>query len=157
MTRTKIITTLCIVHKDNKLLLGMKKRGFGEGRWNGFGGKVSENETIEEGAKRGMKEEAGIELADLEKLGVIDFKFQITGEEIEVNIFKSTDFSGEPIETEEMWPEWFDVDRIPFEAMWPDDPFWMPLFLADKKFKGRFLFGENDVILEKELEEVDDI
>jgi hypothetical protein len=26
--------------------------------------------------------------------------------------------SGVPIETEEMLPQWFDVDHIPFEKMW---------------------------------------
>jgi 8-oxo-dGTP diphosphatase/2-hydroxy-dATP diphosphatase len=30
----------------------MKKRGFGVGRWNGFGGKVEKQETILDGAKR---------------------------------------------------------------------------------------------------------
>lgn len=38
------LLTLCIVRKDSKVLLGMKKRGFGEGCWNGFGGKVTEGE-----------------------------------------------------------------------------------------------------------------
>mgnify|MGYP001560708223 FL=1 len=32
--------TLCIIHQHSKILLGMKKRGFGAGRWNGFGGKL---------------------------------------------------------------------------------------------------------------------
>jgi hypothetical protein len=36
----KKLLTLCIVHQNDKVLLGMKKRGFGMGRWNGFGGKV---------------------------------------------------------------------------------------------------------------------
>ena len=49
--------TLVAVLKENNILLGMKKRGFGEGRWNGFGGKVETGETIEEGAKRELKEE----------------------------------------------------------------------------------------------------
>ena len=26
--------------------------------------------------------------------------------------------------------------------MWADDPYWMPLFLKNKKFKGRFVFDE---------------
>ncbi|XP_032115703.1 7,8-dihydro-8-oxoguanine triphosphatase isoform X1 [Sapajus apella] len=44
--------TLVLVLQPQRVLLGMKKRGFGAGRWNGFGGKVQEGETIEEGAKR---------------------------------------------------------------------------------------------------------
>ena len=34
------------------MVVGMKKRGFGKGCWNGFGGKVAEGETIMDGAKR---------------------------------------------------------------------------------------------------------
>jgi len=33
----------------------MKKRGFGQGKWNGFGGKVEPNESIEQAAIREMK------------------------------------------------------------------------------------------------------
>ena len=34
-----------------KILPGFKKRGFGNGWWNGFGGKVYQGETIEDGAR----------------------------------------------------------------------------------------------------------
>jgi hypothetical protein len=37
-----------MLSKNNQLLLGVKKRGFGEGWWNGFGGKVHKGESIEE-------------------------------------------------------------------------------------------------------------
>ncbi|XP_078221898.1 uncharacterized protein LOC118150622 [Callithrix jacchus] len=46
------LSTLVLVLQPQQVLLGMKKRGFGAGRWNGFGGKVQEGETTEEGAKR---------------------------------------------------------------------------------------------------------
>jgi hypothetical protein len=73
---------------------------------------------------------------------------------MEVHIFKADKFSGEIRESEEMKPQWFDVKEIPFSKMWPDDIYWMPMFLEGKKFTGKFLFGENDVILEKELKEI---
>ena len=44
--------TLVLVKQGQNVLLGMKKRGFGVGRWNGFGGKVEKQETILDGAKR---------------------------------------------------------------------------------------------------------
>jgi len=47
-------TTLCYLIKEKpqiQILLGMKKRGFGEGKLNGFGGKVKESETVEEAAR----------------------------------------------------------------------------------------------------------
>jgi len=149
--------TLCIAQQNSKILLGMKKRGFGVGRWNGFGGKLSEGETIEDAAKRELIEEAGIELVDWNKVGVIDFEFKGNPEILQVHIFKVNNFLGEPIESEEMKPQWFDISEIPFKEMWPDDFYWMPLFLSGKKFKGKFIFGGNGVILEKELIEVKEI
>ncbi len=147
----KKILTLCLIVDQKRVLLGMKKRGFGEGRWNGFGGKVEEGETIEEGARREMLEEAGIQIKDLEKMGILDFKFLDDGNLLEVHIFKSSSYEGKPIETEEMLPQWFDFLDIPFSEMWPDDLYWLPLFLKDKKFKGNFVFENKDKIISHEL------
>ncbi len=153
----KKLLTLCIIHQHPKVLLGMKKRGFGVGRWNGFGGKVAPGETIEDAAKREMFEEAGIKLKNLDKVAIIQFEFKGNPEILETHIFKSNDFDGIPTESEEMKPQWFFIDEIPFKEMWPDDIHWIPLFLKGKKFKGKFLFGEADVVLEKELIEVEKI
>ncbi len=155
--------TLVLVHQHPKILLGLKKRGFGEGRWNGFGGKLEEGETIEEAARREVSEEVGLTLNDIEKRGIIVFEFEDGSKTLEVHIFCSGDISGEPMETEEMKPEWFHMDEIPFSQMWPDDIHWIPLFLQGKKFKGRFKFDKpsgsefTSTILEHELEEVDEI
>lgn len=46
------VLTLVFVLRPGEVLLGYKKRGFAQGWWNGFGGKVEAGETIEEGAKR---------------------------------------------------------------------------------------------------------
>ena len=157
----KRILTLCIVHQHPRILLGMKKKGFGKGWWNGFGGKVEEGESIKEAARRETKEETGIDVKDLNKIGIIEFRFKNYQEILEVHLFKSEKFSGEPTESEEMSPKWFHVDKIPFDKMWPDDIFWMPLFLSGKKFSAKFIFsGSPDQdygseILEKELIEVD--
>ena len=149
--------TLCIVQRPPRVLLGMKKRGFGAGRWNGFGGKLDPGETVEVAMRREMREEVGIELQNLDKIGILDFEFQGKPEILQVHIFRSDDFSGEPLESEEMKPQWFHADEIPFDQMWPDDRHWLPLFLSGKKFIGRFLFGDADAILEMELSEVRDL
>ena len=44
--------TIIFVREGTRVLLGYKKRGFGQGRWNGFGGKVESDETVKEGAIR---------------------------------------------------------------------------------------------------------
>lgn len=147
----KKIMTLCIIHQHPKVLLGMKKCGFGSGRWNGFGGKVLEGEEIEDAARRELSEEAGVEVGNIEKYGVIDFEFDGNPEILEVHIFKAGDFVGEPKESDEMRPQWFFVDEIPFKEMWPDDIYWVPLFLKGRKFKGKFKFGKGDSILEKDI------
>lgn len=147
----KILTTLCIIHRHPKVLLGLKKRGFGEGRWNGFGGKVKNGETIEDAAKREISEEAGIEIDKMEKVAVIDFEFKGNPEMLEMHVFRAKNFSGEPKETEEMEPRWFNIDQIPFQEMWPDDRYWLPLFLEGKKFKGKFFFDGFDTIVKHEL------
>lgn len=113
-----------------------------------------QGETIEEAVRREIREEAGIEVDDLEKVGMIDFEFMGDPEILEVHVFRSTLFSGDPTETEEMRPQWFSVDGIPFVNMWPDDSYWFPLFLSGKKFKGKFLFQDHDRILARELHEV---
>lgn len=152
------ILTLIIIQKNGKVLLGMKKRGFGKDRLNGFGGKVEEGESIENAARREVKEEAGIDVKEIEKIGILDFEFQSKkGEILNVHIFKAIEFIGEPSESEEMKPAWFDENKIPFELMWPDDKFWMPLFLKNKKFKGNFLFGVGDSVIEYNLNEVENI
>jgi 8-oxo-dGTP diphosphatase / 2-hydroxy-dATP diphosphatase len=149
------ISTLCLLYQHPKILLGMKKRGFGMGRWNGFGGKLEPGETIEQAAKREMLEESGVRVSNLIEVGNLDFKFENKPDEIlEVHIFRTEDYSGEPVEGEEMKPQWFNIDEIPFKDMWPDDKYWMPLFLQKKKFKGHFLFGPGDSVLDYKLEEV---
>lgn len=153
--------TLCLIHRDNKILLGLKKRGFGEGLWNGFGGKMEEGETVENAAKRELKEESGLEATDFNKVGILEFSFEEDPKILEVHIFKVNDFVGEPKESEEMRPEWFDIDKIPFEEMWSDDSFWLPVFLDGKIFKGKFHFDRPSdsvhkaKILKQELLEVD--
>lgn len=148
------ILTLCIVQESNRILLGLKKRGFGVGRFNGFGGKINPDETIEEAALRELEEEAGIKALDLEEYGIINFEFKGKKDILEVHIFKATKFTGEIIESEEMLPQWFALNEIPYNEMWSDDIYWLPLFLEGQKFRGRFLFDEEDKVLEKELEKI---
>ena len=156
--KTKKVLTLCLTLLDGKILLGMKKRGFGMGRWNGFGGKVHENETIEDAAKREMREESCVEIETMRKVGIHEFVFENNADEtLEVHVFRVIRFRGEPTETEEMKPQWFAFDEIPYDTMWSDDRYWFPLLLKGKKFRTRFLFGDGDIILEKSIDEVTEL
>src|SRR3989338_4960211 len=71
------LTTLCLLLKEGKILLAMKKRGFGVGKWNGVGGKVEAGESIKLAAARELKEEIGVDFLEehLEETGNIKFYF----------------------------------------------------------------------------------
>jgi len=150
---TKTLMTVSLIYEPPQILLGMKKRGFGQGRWNGFGGKVKQGESIEESAIREIKEETGIFVEEIERRGIIDFEFQEKpGEILEVHFFKIKKYSGVPSESEEMLPKWFHIDEIPYKEMWPDDKYWMPLFLENKKFRGKIYFKDQNTILNQKIE-----
>lgn len=146
-----VVTTLCLVHKHPHILLGMKKSGFGAGRWNGFGGKVEKGESIENAARRELLEESGLEAKDIKIARILYFKFKDDTAPIETHVFCCTEFKNQPSETKEMKPQWFHINSIPFDEMWPDDREWLPLFLTGKKFEGTYLFKDYDTIIESKL------
>ncbi len=60
--------------------------------------------------------------------------------------------AGEIVETEEMRPQWYEQDSIPYDKMWPDDEKWYPTMLEDKTFKAYYLFEGHDKILGEKFE-----
>jgi len=97
--KTKLYTLAFIRNNDN-ILLGMKKRGFGVGRWNGFGGKVNSDETILEAAKRELLEESGLTTNELQEAGILKFEFVGEPEILEVHVFTTNKYEGTPTESE---------------------------------------------------------
>jgi 8-oxo-dGTP pyrophosphatase MutT (NUDIX family) len=135
------------------ILLAMKKRGFGMGKWNGVGGKVDAGETIEEAARREAKEEIGVDVGVLTKVAEISFYFRGNPEWNQlVHVYTTDDWKGEPRETEEMAPAWYHPSTIPYDIMWQDDIYWIPKMLLGEYISASFTFGENEMILEKKVE-----
>jgi|FLOH01.1.fsa_nt_gi 8-oxo-dGTP diphosphatase / 2-hydroxy-dATP diphosphatase len=151
--------TLCYIFKDKKVLLGLKKRGFAEGVWNGYGGKVDFDETIEEAVIREMKEESTVVIKEFEKFAELDFIFkEKTDWNQRVHVFIADKWSGNPVETEEMTPQWFNINDLPKDKMWSDDVYWVPLVFDRKKVKATFYFADDNKTIEKhELEEVQEL
>ena len=149
-------TLLFLIDGDaQKILLAMKKRGFGSGKYNGVGGKVDSGENIEAAAVREAREEICVEVneRDLQKAAVLRFSFEGKPEwNIECHVFTARAWEGKPLETEEMAPQWFFLDAIPFEKMWVDDKHWLPQVLEGKKLDGDFHFsGDGSEIVRQEL------
>jgi 8-oxo-dGTP diphosphatase/2-hydroxy-dATP diphosphatase len=142
----KKLQTIGMIRQGDKILLGMKKAGFGVGRWNGFGGKVEPDEDITAAMKREVMEECEITVEDFVEVGIINFYFEDKDLEPEVHIFDITSFSGKPVETDEMRPEWFDSSAIPYAEMWPADREWLEHYLSGRQFEGEVHFKNNNEV-----------
>jgi 8-oxo-dGTP pyrophosphatase MutT (NUDIX family) len=166
--------TLVVPHQPTpdpdvrRVLLGKKLRGFGEGFWNGFGGKVDpEDESVAAAAARELHEEAGIAAPDLHRRGILTFIWDDQPDQPawEVHVFGATQLDGTPVQSDEMSPGWHDarLDRetqtvhgLPFDQMWADDPLWYPLMLAGDRplFMGTFHFRDTTVLVGGEVARV---
>ncbi len=114
--------TLCfpLANRESPIvLLGLKKRGFGQGKYVGFGGKIEAGETVEEAAVRELEEETGLQatVEDLEPAGRLMFLFPARPEwDHLVHVYQLRHWQGKPQESAEMRPQWFAVDAIPYAA-----------------------------------------
>ena len=136
----KDVTNVLFV-KNNKVLLGLKKRGFGKSKYNGFGGKLKRGETIVEAAKREAREEVGLIMREYYKAAVIDFKDSYP---LRMHLYVCTAWVGKVVESDGMAPTWFSFDNIPYGEMWDDDKYWFEKALNGKRFKASFSFENND-------------
>lgn len=143
------VATLVFVVDAGRVLLIRKKRGLGAGKINGPGGRLEPGETLEECAIREVQEELLITPKELEKSGECRFQF-VDGYSIHVHTYRADGYVGEPTETEEAIPHWFDLSEIPYDEMWEDDRLWLPLLFARTPFDGRFVF-EGDRMLDYRL------
>jgi 8-oxo-dGTP diphosphatase len=155
-----IEATLCFLldgRPPKRILLGRKKRGFGKGKLNGFGGKVRAGETTAETMVREVAEEAGVtvSLDALRPAGTVTFVFPYKPAfDHHVHVFLTDAWSGEIRESHEMEPFWFPIDAIPYDRMWNDDRYWLPRVLAGKRIRAEFSFAEdNETVASWSLEE----
>lgn len=154
----KMETTLCLLRRNEEILLAMKKRGFGEGKYNGVGGKIEGTETPEAAMLRETKEEIGVTPIQYEKVGVVSFDEFYKDEKVNLifHLYMVTEWEGTPAESEEMQPKWFSIDSIPYNQMFPDDKYWLPLILEGKKIDAYFDFDEEWNLLSKDIKELSD-
>ena len=108
---------------------------------------MREGEDLEEAARRELEEEVGITSEEIERFGIIEFRFKNTPDIFQVYVFRVGAFGGELRETEEMRPQWFAVSEIPYHEMWAADKEWLPLLFAGKKFRAQFFHEHKDSVL----------
>lgn len=118
--------------RGDKVLLGIKTRKIGIGKFNGWGGKVESGETIYEAAARELLKESGLKAKphDFKKIAEVYFYIHKEDKNVNLNycdIFLVENFTGEPHDTEEMVnPTWFPIQGIPTSKMMIDADLWIP-------------------------------
>jgi 8-oxo-dGTP diphosphatase len=144
-----------------KVLLGLKKAGFGQGKFDGFGGKIEAGETALAAAIRELEEECGLkaEPEQTQYVAHLVFVFPSRPEWSQiVHAFVATQWTGTPVETVEMIPTWFDRQDIPYAQMWDDSAYWLPRVLAGGRVRGRFVFqADNATVGRVVLEPLDEV
>ena len=137
--------TLLFVIDEERILLIRKKRGLGAGKINGPGGRLEPGESAHDCALRELQEELRIRAWSADWRGNHRFQF-IDGYRLDVDVFVTDGFDGEPTETDEAIPLWFPVSEIPYDEMWADDRHWFPHLLDGSHFYGRWLFDGDRLI-----------
>jgi len=152
-----IQATLCLIVKDDKVLLLKKSDGlFGQGKWNSPGGKILAGEEPNHCAIREVLEETRLTVKNLEDAGIIHFYKNNNRESPAwtVRVFLSRAFDGIPIEGREGNLRWFNLDSLPFDEMWEDDQYWYRRALEGRKFEAWFYYsGDFEKLVDHKVED----
>lgn len=142
--------TLLLLRRGDEILLAMRKRGFGEGKWNGVGGKIEKDETIEQALVRECREEIGVIPMNYWQVAEHDFIQDAETDKpwhMYIYVYLCDEWERDPEETEEMAPQWFKIEDIPYSEMWEDDAYWLPQVLSGDKVTGMFTFDKGDNLI----------
>lgn len=114
MARTEQVelTCLCMIYKDDKILLQNRIKK----DWQGYtlpGGHIEQGESFVDAVIREMKEETGLDIKNPKLCGMK--QFPIDGGRYLVVLFKTNEFSGELVSSEEGQMEWIarsDMNKV---------------------------------------------
>jgi 8-oxo-dGTP diphosphatase len=115
------------------VLLGLKKTGFGAGKWVGLGGHIEPGEKPADAAAREVAEESSLIVSadGLDHLASIEFRFPFRPSwDQTAQVYVTWAYEGEAAESDEISPRWFGEDELPLDLMWDDAKYWLPSVLA---------------------------
>lgn len=141
MPYTPILATLgYVLSPDRRSVLLVHRTARAEdqhlGKYNGLGGKLERDEDIAAGMRRELREEACIDVTQMQLRGTISWPgFGRHGEDWLGFVFLVTAFDGTPPErNEEGSLEWIGLDQLSHLPLWDGDRHFLPLvFDADPR------------------------
>ena len=151
-----IEATLCFVVRAGEVLLIEKRRGLGDGLFNGPGGKLEPGETARACAIRETREEVGIDVSGrpLERVGDLTFRLDGTAH-TRCHVFRTDWFAGRPRPSDEARPVWVPIDDVPYDRMWADDRHWLPGVVEGRTVRGAFDFVGGEPLDDAEFVDYD--
>ncbi|MDO4273576.1 MAG: NUDIX domain-containing protein [Eubacteriales bacterium] len=105
-----IVTALCMIYKDNLLLLQDRVKE----DWQGItfpGGHIEKEESFVQGIKREMLEETGLVIHNPKICGVKQFQTE-NDERYIVLLFKTNEFEGEVVSSDEGEMLWIEREKL---------------------------------------------
>ncbi|GAA3590894.1 hypothetical protein GCM10022198_13480 [Klugiella xanthotipulae] len=127
-----------------EVLLGRKKRGLGEGKLVGPGGKLEGEETPVQAIVREVAEEAGLNIGSqaVTEVGRVRYSFPDCPEwDQESTVFVAREWSGTPADSDELELDWYPVAGIDYSLLWDDAQYWLPAVLTGGTVDADFRFG----------------
>lgn len=147
--------TLLFLTRGDEVLLGEKKSGFGKGNWLGIGGSVEPKESTEEAMVRETVEEIGATPINYTRVATLNFYFPYEDDaenwNQQVCVYKTDQWDGNIIESDEIAPKWFKLSDVPLDLMWSDARFWLTDVLNGEILTGDFLFNKNLEVEENKI------
>jgi 8-oxo-dGTP diphosphatase len=128
------------------VLLGLKKTGFGAGKWVGLGGHIEDGEKPAMAAAREVLEESSLVVSadSLQHMASIEFRFPSRRSwDQTAQVYVTSAFEGDPTESDEVIPQWFAEDKLPFPRMWDDARYWVPAVLAGRHLDVTITFADD--------------
>ncbi len=143
------LATLCYLQKNGRTLMicpHKKKVTEYNGKWNGLGGKVQNGETPEECAIREVYEESNLKVKKLQFAGILTFPKIFDDQDWYCVVYKSSDFSGKLIESDEGNLEWIKNEKVLEKNLWEGDHFFLPYLFSGKLFNGKFFYKKGTLL-----------